>query len=209
MGSYRQRRPSRRTQQAELLAYVERNGMVRANDVDELGINRAVLARAVADGSIERLGRGLYGLPDADVSAENSLAQAQARVPHGVVCLLSALRFHELGTQNPHEVWIAIDRKAWKPVVDYPPLRLVRLSGLKPSQGVREHVIDRVRVKITTPARTVADCFKYRNKVGLDVALEALRDFRRKRAGTIDELWEAARIDRVTRVLRPYAEALA
>jgi predicted transcriptional regulator of viral defense system len=201
--------PQRRDTQAQrLLRYLRKKAFLRSADLGDLGVPREVLRRLVASGEVERVGRGVYALAGADLSEAQAIVQAQLRVPQAVVCLLSALQFHELTTQLPHEVWIAVSRKARKPKVDYPPLRVVRFSGRALTQGIREHVIDRHRVSITTPARTVADCFKYRNKVGLDVALEALKDYRRRRAGTIDELWEAAKLDRVERVLRPYLEAI-
>jgi predicted transcriptional regulator of viral defense system len=129
-------------------------------------------------------------------------------VPHGVVCLLSALRFHRLTTQAPFEVWLAIDRKARRPRVKHPPLRVVRFSGPALTEGVEEHTLEGVPVRVTTPARTVVDCFAYRNKVGLDVALEALRDCRRQRKATMDELHRAARVRRMANVMRPYLESL-
>jgi predicted transcriptional regulator of viral defense system len=128
-------------------------------------------------------------------------------VPHGVVCLLSALHFHGIGTQMPREVWMLIDRRAHKPRVDDPPMRFLRASGAALTEGVQRHTLDGVKVAITVPAKTVADCFKYRNKIGLDVALEAVRDYWRGRHGTVDTLVKFARIDRVERVMRPYLEA--
>jgi len=133
---------------------------------------------------------------------------AAKRVPNSVICLLSALEYYGLTTQIPHEVWLLIDRKAWRPTLDYPPVRIVYASSKALSEGLATHTIDGQAVRMTTPAKTVADCFKYRRKVGLDVAVEALRDFKRKRAGTVDDLWKAAKIDRVARVIRPYLEAV-
>jgi predicted transcriptional regulator of viral defense system len=150
----------------------------------------------------------MYRLPTHELTEHHGLAEAAKVVPRGVVCLLSALRFHELTTQSPFEVWLAIDRKAHKPISSQAPLRIVRFSGEALSAGVEEHRIEGVRVKIYCPAKTVADCFKYRNKIGLDVAVEALRDCLRKRRVTIDEIWKYARICRVARVMRPYLEAL-
>jgi predicted transcriptional regulator of viral defense system len=136
------------------------------------------------------------------------LAAIDTTVPHAVTCLLSALQFHELGTQAPYEIWLAIDRKAWKPVVDWPPLRVVRFSGEALAFGVETHTLEGVSVKITSREKTVADCFKYRNKIGLDVALEALRDYLRSRRRSVDELIRAARVCRVARVMQPYLEAM-
>lgn len=154
------------------------------------------------------MARGVYTAADAAITEHHTLVEAAARVPHAVVCLLTALRFHELGTQAPHEIWVAIDRKAWKPVVDWPPLRVVRFSGEALTFGVETHTLEGVPVKITSREKTVADCFKYRNKVGLDVALEALRDYLRSRGRSVDALMRAARVCRVARVMQPYLEAM-
>jgi len=194
-----------RTQQ--ILEIVAKAGVLRPRDLDAHGIPRIYLSRLCERGLLDRVGRGLYVLPDADVSEHHTLAEAGKRVPHGVVCLLSALRFHGLTTQSPSEVWLAIGNKAWRPQVDYPPLRFVRFSERTLEAGVEEHSIEGVLVRIYNPAKTVADCFKYRNKIGLDVALEALRDCRRQRRCTNDELWHYAKICRVANVMRPYMEA--
>jgi predicted transcriptional regulator of viral defense system len=160
-------------------------------------------------GVLRRLGRGIYGLADAELTEHHTLAEAARRVPAGVVCLLSALRFHELTTQNPFEVWLAIDVKAFKPKVDWPPLHIVRFSGAALTFGVEERGVEGVPVRVTSPAKTVADCFKYRNKLGVDVAVEALRAYRRERRGSVDELLRAAAVDRMAVILRPYLEALS
>jgi predicted transcriptional regulator of viral defense system len=196
-----------RTQQ--ILEIVGEAGVLRPRDLDAHGIPRIYLSRLCERGLLDRVGRGLYVLPDADVSEHHTLAEAGKRVPHGVVCLLSALRFHGLTTQSPSEVWLAIGNKAWRPQVDYPPLRFVRFSERTLEAGVEEHSIEGVLVRVYNPAKTVADCFKYRNKIGLDVALEALRDCRRQRRCTNDELWHYAKICRVANVMRPYMEATA
>lgn len=184
-------------------------GMIRARDLASRGIPRITLTRLVRAGRLEKVGRGLYALPGADISEHHGLVEASRRIPQGVVCLLSALRFHELTTQQPVEVWMAIDRKARKPKIDYPPIRIVRFNPDALIQGVYQQEIEGVSVPITSPARTVADCFGYRNKIGLDVAIEALRDYRRLRKGSFDELWEAAQVARVRTVIRPYIEAIA
>jgi predicted transcriptional regulator of viral defense system len=184
-------------------------GVVRPRDLTGRGIPRTALARLVADGVLDRPARGVYVLADADVTEHHALAQACKRVPRGVVCLLSALRFHRLTTQAPHEVWLGIDRKARKPTLGYPPLRVVRFAGAGLTTGVEEHTVEGVPVRVTNPARTVADCFAYRTTVGLDVALEALRDCLRERRATADELHRAAQARRMANVMRPYLEALA
>lgn len=184
-------------------------GVLRARDAEARGLARRELARLVQSGELERIGRGLYVPAKARITEHHSLVEAAARVPHGVVCLLSALRFHGIGTQNPHEVWLAIDVKAWKPVAHSPPLRIVRFSGIALTYGVEVHKLEGVEVRITSREKTVADCFKYRNKIGLDVALEALREYLRSRKRSIDQLTKAAEACRVARVMRPYLEALA
>lgn len=190
------------------LQEIKKLGALRSRDLDRLGIPRATLSRLAARGLVERASRGLYRLTDADATEHRALAEACKRVPHGVVCLLSALQFHGLTTQTPFEVWLAVDAKARKPRVDDPPLRVVRFSGKALTFGVEEHPVEGVDVRLTSPAKTVADCFKYRNKIGLDVALEALRDYRRQRR-PLDALWRAAAVCRVAAVIRPYLEALS
>jgi len=154
------------------------------------------------------VGRGLYALPDRSVSEHNTLAEVARKHPHAIVCLLSALRFHDLTTQSPFEVWLAIPNKARAPKMDYPPLRIVRFSGEALNVGVEDHVIDGVPVRVTSVARTVADCFKFRNKIGLDVALEALQEAWRAKRVSMNELWRYATLCRVTNVMRPYMESL-
>jgi len=193
----------------KLIDLVRSQGLIRPRDLLPLGIPRVSLTRAVRRGQLERLGRGLYGLPGRAVSAHGTLAEVARRVPKGMICLLSALRFHGLTTQAPFEVWLAIDNKATAPRLDYPPLRIVRFSGAALAEGVEEHVVDGVTVRVTGVAKTVADCFKYRNKIGLDVALEALREAWREKRMTSDDLWRYARICRVANVIRPYLDSLA
>jgi len=193
----------------QILEMVQQAGVLRPRDLDAHGIPRIYLSRLCERGYLQRVGRGLYVLPHADVSEHHTLAEACKRVPHGVVCLLSALRFHGLTTQSPFEVWLAIRNKAWRPHVDYPRLRFLRFSAGALEAGVEEHAIEGVIVRVYNPAKTVADCFKYRNKIGVDVAVEALRDCRRQRRCTNDELWHYAKICRVANVMRPYMEATA
>ena len=191
-----------------VLDLVRQAGVLRPRDLDAEGIPRIYLRRLLAEGLLDRPGWGIYVAADLKPTPNHSLAEACKRVPHGVVCLLSALQFHELTTQAPFEVWLAIDEKARLPKVEYPPLRVVRFSGPALESGIKEHRIEGVAVKVYTPAKTVADCFKYRNKIGLDVALEALRDCWKKRRATMDELWQAAKTCRVANVMRPYLESL-
>jgi predicted transcriptional regulator of viral defense system len=183
-------------------------GMLRAHELTRQGIPRVYLQRLEQQGLLVREARGLYAHPDAKVTENHTLAEAAMRVSHGIVCLLSALRFHGLTTQNPSEVWLAIGWKARSPKKDTLPLRIFRMSGKALMEGIEQHRIESVNVRIYNPAKTVADCFKYRNKIGLDVALEAFRDYRRKHHAGMDELWYFAKICRVERVMRPYLEAL-
>jgi predicted transcriptional regulator of viral defense system len=193
----------------EVLKIARKAGIVRPRDLARQGIPSVYLRRLHRRGLLAQSGRGLYTLPGADLTANWSLAEAAKRVPHGVVCLLSALRFHVLTTQVPFEVWLALDRKARAPSSGSPPLRIVRMSGRALTAGAEEQRIEGVTVRLFNAAKTVADCFKYRNKIGLDVALEGLREAWRQRRATMDELWRYAQVCRVARVMRPYLESLA
>lgn len=193
--------------EAAVLALARKVGVLRPRDLRAHGIPRVVLTRLHRKERLKRIARGVYVLPEADLSEHHSLAEACKRVPHGVVCLLSALRFHGLTTQSPFEIWMAIDVKARKPRLETPPLRIVRFSGKALVYGVEDHLVEGVPVRVTSAAKTVADCFKYRNKIGLDVAVEALKDYRRTRK-SLDDLWKAAEAVRVASVIRPYLEAL-
>jgi len=195
-----------KTQRDRSLALLRRKGVARSRELAQLGVARTTLQRLESEGALKRVGRGLYRLADADITEFHDLAAAAARVPRGVICLLSALRFHDLGTQNPSEVWVAIAPGDRRPAVEPPPLHVVRFSGAALTSGVETQRLEGVDVHITSKAKTVADCFKYRNKIGLDVAIEALRDYRRVR-GRLDELWRMAEVCRVARVIRPYVEA--
>lgn len=196
--------PSRRA-----VALLRRRGVARTRDLEEEGLTRTQITRLRDDGVIERIARGLYRLPGEEVTEHHDLAIVASRSPEAVLCLISALRFHDLTTQVAHEVWLAIPRNARAPTLDHPPLRVIRMSGRAVAFGVEVHRIEGVDVRVFGPAKTVADCFKFRNNVGLDVALEALQDFRRLRKGTMDDLWRAAEVCRVQRVMRPYMEAIA
>jgi len=192
----------------KVLKLIKRAGVLRSRDLAEHGVPREYLRILQKKKKIQRSGRGLYILAGADVTQQHSVVEAAKKVPAGVICLLSALRLHGLTTQAPFEIWMAIDFKAWKPKMDYPPLRIVRFSGQALTEGIQTRKIEGVSVRFYDPAKTVADCFKYRNKIGLDVALEALRDCRKKRKATMDELWAAAKVCRVAKVMQPYLESL-
>lgn len=172
-------------------------------------IPRAYLKRLCDRGLLEQIDRGLYRLADAPVTEQSSLAEVSKRVPHAVICLLSALQAHGMTTEVPHAVWVLIDRHARMPKVTAPALEVVRASEKALEHGVETRVIDGVKVQLTTPAKTVADCFRFRRHVGLEVALAALKDYLRKHKGSIDALVEAARADRIYGFMRPYLEALA
>lgn len=192
----------------QLMQAVRKNGLIRACELSALGIPRHCLSSLVKTGKLQRVSRGIYASSDSNPTTRRTLAEAARRVPKGVVCLLSALRFHDLTTQLPSRVWLAIDTKAWRPKEDVLPLQIVHFSGQALTEGVRTHTIENVKVRVYSAAKTVADCFKYRNKIGLDVALEALRDSQEKNKCTMDELWRFARICRVANVMQPYLEAI-
>lgn len=191
-----------------ILRLAKRAGVLRPRDLDAERIPRIYLNRMLTAGQLERIGRGLYVPAGGGFGEHRTLVEASKRVPKGVVCLLSALRFHNLTTQSPREIWLAIGEKAWRPRLTAPPLRIVRFSGRALREGVEEHKIEGATVRVYNPAKTVADCFKYRNKIGLDVALEALRECWRARRCTIDELWRYAKVCRVQNVMRPYLESM-
>ena len=192
-----------------VLELARQRTLLRARDLAERSIPTIVLSRLVAAGKLQRVARGVYGLPTRAPNEHSSLAEVCLRVPRGVVCLLSALRVHEIGTQAPFEVWIAIPHHSPVPRLDQPAVRAVRMSGASLTEGVETMAIEGVRVPIFNAAKTVADCFKFRNKIGLDVALEALRDGWAQRKLTMDALWHYATINRVANVMRPYLESVA
>ncbi|MCW3054850.1 MAG: transcriptional regulator [Chthonomonadales bacterium] len=192
----------------QVLQLVRERGLLRARDLVQSGFSPAHLQRLYEQGLLIRSGRGVYMPAEAELDANGTLAEVALRVPSSVVCLLSALQFHGLTTQLPHQVWIALPPRAHSPHLDYPPLRVIRLSGAALTEGIASHHIGAVEVRVYTPAKTVADCFKYRNKIGTEVALEALRDCWQKRAATMDELWKYAGICRVANVMRPYLESI-
>jgi predicted transcriptional regulator of viral defense system len=196
------------THEEQVLHLARTRKLLRARDVTQQGLPTIALTRLVLAGKLERVARGLYGLPGAEISAHRSLAEVSARVPKAVICLLSALRVHEIGTQAPFEVWIAIPQHMVTPRLDQPAIRVVRMSDAALAEGVERLNIDGVDVPVFNAARTVVDCFRFRNKIGLDVALEALRDGWSQRKFTLDELWRHATRGRVANVMRPYIEAI-
>jgi predicted transcriptional regulator of viral defense system len=190
----------------KVLDAVKRLQIARPRDLDSAGVGREALRPLLKRGVLTRVGRGLYTAPDADASGHRSLAEVAKTVPNGIVCLLSALRYHELTTQAPSEVWLAIDVHGWKPRNTPFPVRIVYGSGPALTEGVESHRIDGVPVRIYSAAKTVADCFKYRNKIGPEVAVEALKDYLRRHRRGADALWHFAKICRVSNVMRPYME---
>jgi len=183
--------------------------MLRLRDFVAEGVGPETLSRLVREEAVAHPARGLYQLPDARIEAAQSLAEAAVLVPKGVICLISALQYHELTLQMSAAVWMAIERTAWRPKIDFPRIRFVRFTGSDLTDGVVRHLIEGVDVPITSPARTIVDCFRYRGKIGLDVAMEGLREGLRRRRCTPDELWRYARKARAWSVMRPYVEALA
>ena len=196
------------THEHQVLRLARARKLLRARDVAEHGLPTIALTRLVQAGKLQRVARGLYGVPGAKTSEHRSLAEVSARVPKGVVCLLSALRVHEIGTQAPFEVWLAIPLHMVTPRLDQPAIRIVRMSDQALTDGVERRNIDGIKVPVFSAARTVVDCFRFRNKIGLDVALEALRDGWRQRKFTMDDLWRHATGGRVANVMRPYIEAI-
>ena len=194
--------------QRRLLRLARKRGSVTRQEAVAAGIHTQALSRLVRSGDLERVGRGLYRLPDTPITENHGFALVAAAVPKGVICLLSALRFHAIGTQLPFEVWIALDRRVRRPSIEYPRLRVARFGGAALTEGIETHSIEGETVRVYSAAKTVADCFKYRNKIGLDVALEALREAWRARRFTMDEMRRYASICRVEQVMRPYLEAL-
>lgn len=192
-----------------LLQHAQRHGVVRPRDLGRLGIPRVALQRAVDRGQVIRRTRGVYVMPDHGTTRHTDVAAVAVRSPKAIVCLVSALDYHRLTTQVPHAVWIMIQKSAHRPIITNLTTRVVRASGQALTAGVEKHLIEGVQVQMTSPAKTVADCFRYRDTVGTDVAVEALRDCLRKRKATPADIYEMAKVDRVASVMRPYLEALA
>ena len=197
------------THTQRVLQLVHKNGWLRASDLADAGVPRAVLTRMAASGQLERAARGLYRLPDSGSSEHEGLVTVASKVPQAVVCLLSALQFHGLTTQLPWQVWFAMPRGSHVPRLEYPPIRMVQFTGEAYTQGIETHERDGVKLHVYSVAKTVADCFKHRNKIGMDVALEALKDARAQGRASFDDLWRCAKVCRVSNVMRPYMEAVA
>jgi len=196
------------SQEDKVKQFAKEHGIFRSQMIESIGINRMTLKRLVDQEKLLRICRGLYMMPDANISEYYDMIKVARLVPRGVICLLSALRFYEMTTENPFEIWLAHEYGTTPPRIKTPPIRSVRFSRSSFSFGIQNHTIDKVKVLITSPAKTVADCFKFRNKIGIDVAIAALKDYRQNRLGTLDELWEAAKVCRVKKVIFPYMEAI-
>ena len=196
------------TQRIRALDLLKTRGMIRLKDFAAASIGPETLARLVRDEVVVRPARGLYQLSNIQVEATHVLAEAAVMVPKGIICLTSALQFHGLTLQMPSAVWMAIDHAAWRPKIAYPPIRFVRFKELALTESVKRHRIEGIEVPITEPARTIVDCFRYRNKIGIDVAMEGLREGLRNRRFTPDQLWQHARTARVGPAMRPYVEAV-
>jgi predicted transcriptional regulator of viral defense system len=183
-------------------------GIARLAELRDAGVTAATVSRMERDGEVLRLARGLYQLPDAPLDTHHSLAEVAKRIPNGVVCLVSALAFHGLTDQLPRPVWLAIGHKDWPPKPDGTPFRLVRFTDRLLNEGVEIHSIEGVSVKVFGIAKTVADCFRYRNKIGLPVAIEGLQEALRQRKTTPAEIARQAERGAVATIIRPYLEAL-
>lgn len=193
----------------DILRRIEKMGLARPRDLEVYGVTRAQLSRLVQEGLVVRQARGVYASAHHAPTAGHTLAQVAKRVPGGVICLLTALRFHGLTTQSPAEVWLALPERARRPRLEYPRLRVARFSGASFTEGIEEHRVEGVTVRVYSAAKTVADCFKFRNKVGVDVAVEALREFSRRHRGGMNDLMRYAQICRVARVMQPYLDVVA
>jgi predicted transcriptional regulator of viral defense system len=196
------------TYNQRVLDLARQKGMLRPVDLQNAGIPRIILSRLMASGQLEKIGRGLYRLPDVQTSEYEMLATIATRVPQAVFCLLSALQFHELTTQLPRQIWIAMPRGSHIPKIDYPPIKMIQFSGEAYAEGIEVYERDQVKLRVYSVAKTVADCFKHRNKIGLDVAIEALRDARAGKKASANDLWHYAKVCRVTNVMRPYLEVI-
>jgi len=189
----------------KIVSLARRRGVIRASDVEKIGASRTLLAYLAGRGVLRRVARGAYALADY-IPERGSFLEAAAAVPHGVICLLSALQFHEITTQMPTEVWVAIERGRNEPTAGSIPVRVVKLSGPAFRAGIEEHRSDGVTIRVYSAAKTVVDCFKFRNRIGLDVAREALVDALDRKKASRDEIWRYAKLCRMSRVMRPYLE---
>ena len=196
------------THKKNIVKMLAKTSTLRSSDLKKMNIPRVVLTRMINTGMLERVARGLYRKINTLLSEKENLVTIAKKTPNAVFCLLTALYFHKLGTQLPREIWIAMPKGSHTPIIDYPPIKMVQLTGRVYSDGIQTVISDKVALKIYSPAKTVIDCFKFRNKIGLDVALEALKDVLQKKKATIDELFYFAKIERVNKIIMPYLEAM-
>jgi len=192
-------------QTVEIIAMAERRKVIRATDLEEIGASRTLLPYLAEKGALRRITRGAYA-PSDYVPEHETFLEIAAAVPRGVVCLLSALQFHEITTQMPLEGWVAIERGRYMPATHGTPIRIVKFSGPAFMEGIEEHDIGGITVRIYSPAKTIVDCFKFRNRIGLDVAREALLDALEQKKTSRDEIWRYAKCCRMSNVMRPYLE---
>jgi predicted transcriptional regulator of viral defense system len=196
------------TQQARLIQLLQEHPLMRARDLREEGIAASTIARAVRAGTVIRAARGLYQLPDSELDLETTLAEASKRVPRGVICMISALAFHQLTDQMPRKVWMAIGARDWEPSVEYPPLRIVRFRSPYLEYGIEKHVISGVDVPVYSIAKSLADAFRSRRFVDRSVAIECLRNAVEERKATPAEIAQAARDCGAWKQMQPYLEAI-
>jgi predicted transcriptional regulator of viral defense system len=196
------------THTQRVLDFLTHKEMIRSNELEAVGVPRVILTRMSTAGLLERVGRGLYRLQGTQGSEHDSLIAIATKVPRAVFCLLSALQLHELTTQLPREVWIAMPRGSHAPKIDYPPLKMIQFAVDVYSAGIDLIERDQIKLRVYCAAKTVADCFKHRSKIGLDVAIEALKDARAQQKASADDLWHYAKICRVANVMRPYLEVI-
>jgi predicted transcriptional regulator of viral defense system len=188
--------------------FLRHGGVLRMSEALYAGIHRRMLYSMLEAGVIEQLSRGLYRLADLPPLGNPDLVSVSLKIPNGVICLISALAYHEITTQVPHEVYVALERGTEAPRLNHPPLRVFWFSGESFTVGIEKHKIDGVPVCIYSPEKTIADCFKYRNKIGLDIAIEALKLYRERKRFKRDDLVKFSRVCRVGQIMRPYLEAL-
>lgn len=198
-----------KTKKKQVLELVRKQGVLRPRDLDRYKIARVYLSRMCEEGLLKRVARGIYTLPETNLEDGTEIEEVCRQVPKGVIALISALEHHNLTTQIASAVWVAIEHKSRTPKITYPPIRLLRFSKRLFECGVQIEKSSTSEIRVYSPAKTVADCFRFRNKVGLDVAIEALRDCRKKKAATMDEIWEAAKVCRMAKVMKPYMEAIS
>ena len=188
--------------------FQKHGGLLRMTTAVNSGIHRNTLKRMLAEGDVQKIDRGLYQLVDAVPPTDFDLAAVGAKAPAGVICLISALSFHEITTQIPHVIWLAIRRNSEPPRIHYPPVRVFRFGDKTFSEGVEIHDVGPVKVRIYSREKTLADCFQYRNQVGLDTCLEAVKMYKEQRRYNVDAIMKYAKINRVAKIMRPYLEAI-